>query len=121
MNYFNYYNSLWSKEQPIASLPTDQNHTGILRMVSMHPDGLQLANEINKWSNLPQDVIGTVLYHTLPKRSPGSVSLPKKNTKKLTKVQERYLKKIQARYNCSDLHGEQILRIFKNNKIKLGT
>ncbi len=121
MEYFDYYKALWHKRIPFKELPTDQNHYGILRLVSMHSDGLGVAQAVTELPTLPNYAVAAILYYGLPECSIGFKTLPKKTkAKKRTKKQDRHHEKIRAKYCVNDVHAAQILRIYKKLKVRLG-
>lgn len=118
---FDQINSVWRSDSTINTKTKPESIYMTNRFLSLDPDGFLAASDCNSFHKLPEWAALPFLKYATPKCAPPRNKYPKRiiEGKKLTEKKKLTLKRICTKFNVSDFHGLQIVKLLEAQGVTL--
>lgn len=116
---FDQIGNLWEKKEPVTTATKPSSTYMSIRMVSLNASGFLIADILNQFGRMPDELKLPALYHALPKRKRPWDKYPKKAKDELPKSKLTTLDRIQRHFNVDEHHGMQIMSILESQGVDL--
>ena len=112
---FDQVNAVWESDKSITTKTKPDSVYMTNRFLSLSIEGFLAASDCNRIKNLPDWAALSFLKFSTPTQSAPRNVYPKKLTqeKKLTDKKKLTLKRICRRFNVSEFHGRQIVKLLE--------
>jgi len=118
---FSQLNDIWKSSKNLTSETKPDSIYMLNRFISLNSDGFLPANDCNNTIHIPDWASLLFLKYSTPTRTPPRNTYPKKLTKdiKLTPKKKVVLQRICKKFNVSEFHGTQIVKLLEQQGFKL--
>jgi len=114
---------VWNSSSELTTTTKIESMYMTNRFLSLHPDGFLPASDCNRFRNIPDWAGMQFLKYSTPTMRAPRMKYPKALAKKekLTKKRKNALMKVCKRFNVTEYHGVQIMKLLEKQGIKLET
>ena len=121
MLFFPYIQAIQTKSEEPSVEDMPGAHYNVRKQISANICAIPVLEYLNNMTRLPEWVQGICLYQLVPKHTPTRKYLPKKDKAKYETVKvQRQKERVKGKFNVSDVHLDQVMRILENNNILIG-